>query len=172
MFSLVGRLRLPEVGASRGGLRSRLPIFGRIAHVSDVELNLRALQLRRGKAQFGARGIDLRAVFARIDFDEQVAPVNIDVVVDRQLHDIARDLRGNRNRIAVGVGVVRAFLVARHEPPDESDDGKQHDHDGQHDQRLLAVRLAILGSIAVVAAGLVRAARASIVGSIAARFVA
>lgn len=130
-------------------MRLRLSIFGRIAHAGDIEPDLGGLQLREGEAQLRTRIVHLRAIFARVDFQKHIAFMDVDVVVDAETHHVPGNFGRDGNCIAVGVRIVGAFLIARHEPPDECADCKQHDNDGENDQWLFAARFAVFFAAAV-----------------------
>src|ERR1700744_848732 len=106
-------------------------------------LRLREAQLRLGL-------VDLGLIVARVDPHQYVALVNVDVVVDIQRDHIAGYLRRDRDRIAVGVRVVRGYLVAGCEPPDERDYRDQQDDAAEDEQGFLARLLAVAGIVLVV----------------------
>lgn len=134
-------LRLAQVGPRRRCFGLRLPIFGRKTHARDIELNLRRVQLRVGEPNLGACCIDMCGVVAFIDDEQQLALMDVDVVVDRELDDEAGDFWGDRNRVAVGVGIVRRHLIARGKPPRGGAYREQHNGHREKHERLLAAWL-------------------------------
>ncbi|CAJ6761054.1 Uncharacterised protein [Burkholderia pseudomallei] len=137
--------RLPEARLRGLDLRLRLPVLRGELHVRDVKLHLRGVELRLREPELRARRVDLRLIVALVDHEQQIAAMDVDVVVDRERDDVAGHLRRDRDRVAVGVGVVGADLIARREPPDERADEQQHDDDREHDERFLAGPLALAG---------------------------
>ena len=101
----------------------------RHADAGDIEIDLRAGQLRPGQRQAGARLIARGDVVARIDLQQQIAGMDERVVIDIEFGDVAGHFRGEGDGVAVGIGVVGAFQAAGQQPVDDAADDRQHDDD-------------------------------------------
>ena len=84
------------------------------------------LRLGGGKRAFGLLAVDL--ILPRVDMDERLALFDELVVVDVERDHHARDLRGDRDRAAVGIGIVGVLDAARRDPVIKSADGEQRQH--------------------------------------------
>ncbi|WP_457807271.1 hypothetical protein [Burkholderia vietnamiensis] len=111
--------------------------------------------MRLREAELCARRVDARAIVARIDFDEHVAAMHEGVVVDGKPGHLAGHVRRHRDRVAVGISVIRALLIGRREPPREPDDQQHQQHRAEDDQRLppRALAFAVMAVAVAIAAG-------------------
>ncbi|KVE08664.1 hypothetical protein WI91_05480 [Burkholderia vietnamiensis] len=77
------------------------------------------------------------------------------VVVDGKPRHVAGHVRCHRDRVAVGISVVGALLIARREPPHEPGDQQHQQHRAEDDQRLFsrALAFAVMAVAVAIAAG-------------------
>ena len=127
-------------------LRLRLYQRGRRSCAGDFEIDLGAGKLRLGEGQSGLGLIAGGDVVARVDLQQQITVVNDGVVVDVKLSDVAGDFWGEGNGVTLGVGIIGALEIPRHQPVGDTSDDCE-DYDGSQDEK----RPAAPWSVVVVA---------------------
>ena len=137
------------VGPGLGELGGGLQAVGRELHPGDLQVELGTGELGAGEVEVGARHVAGVDVVARVDAEHEVAGVDEGVVVDVALDDVAGDLGGDGDGVALGVGVVGGDLVAGEVPIGCAADGREDD-DGDEDDDGPAALLAAILALAVL----------------------
>jgi hypothetical protein len=135
------RLSLREIGLGVLELRCGLLQLRREVLFRDFEPELLPpiLCVGGGERAFGLFAIDL--ILPRVDVDQRLTLFDELIVGDVELHHDARHLRRNRDRAAVGIGIVGVFDVARREPVIDATDGQQRQYNAANNENH---RLALL----------------------------
>ena len=150
MLALRVVLTLRQIGAGLRQLSLRLGKVRRRPDLRGVQVHFGARLLCDSGVETGLSLIARDDVVARIDLEQQITGMDEHVVVDAIFHHVAGHLRGDRYGISLRIGIVRAFLIACHQPKDQACIDRNDRDDDQNDDRLAVLGLLVVLFIPVL----------------------
>ena len=132
VLPVIALLRVDQIGLGLLQIALGIEQIRRIGHHRLLQVDPRLIELTLVLQQRAGRLVHRRLIVTRIELDDDLALPQQLIVIDVEGDDLAGDTRRDRDRAAVGIGVIRIDEVAT-QPPVENGTCRHEQEDQQED---------------------------------------